>query len=139
MAKPLLEDGLWQIIEPLLPAPKPRRFRYPGRKPLTNPQALTGILFVLKSGIAWNLLPAEMNCGVAPMMRRSTGGPCTGAASAPISRAEESPTAAGWARSAESSPGAVDCVRPRSHRSLNASPTEMGADKFRGRFPSRAR
>jgi len=63
MAKPLLDDALWEIIEPLLPAPKPRRFRYPGRKPLTNRQALTGILFVLRSGIAWNLLPAEMNCG----------------------------------------------------------------------------
>jgi hypothetical protein len=25
---------LWQRIEPLLPPPKPRRFRYPGRKPL---------------------------------------------------------------------------------------------------------
>jgi hypothetical protein len=27
MAKPLLPDELWQRIEPLLPAPKPRRFR----------------------------------------------------------------------------------------------------------------
>ena len=63
MAKPLLTDELWAQIEPLLPPAKPRRFRYPGRKPLDNRQALTGILFVLKSGIAWELLPQEMGCG----------------------------------------------------------------------------
>jgi transposase len=35
-AKPWeVPDGLWQRIEPLLPK-KPRRFRYPGRKPLTT-------------------------------------------------------------------------------------------------------
>jgi transposase len=34
-----------------------------GRPPITHRQALTGILFVLKTGIAWEDLPAEMNCG----------------------------------------------------------------------------
>src|SRR5215471_16318654 len=63
MAKPLLTDELWERIEPLLPPPKPRRFRYPGRKPISHRQALTGILFVLKSGIPWELLPQEMGCG----------------------------------------------------------------------------
>ena len=63
VAKPLLPDDLWELIEPLLPPPKPRRFRYPGRKPLTHRQALTGILFVLKTGIPWEDLPVEMGCG----------------------------------------------------------------------------
>jgi transposase len=63
MAKPILDDELWQIIEPLLPKPKRRRFRYPGRKPISNRQALTGILFVLRTGIAWNMLPQELGCG----------------------------------------------------------------------------
>ncbi len=63
MAKPLLDDELWAVIEPLLPAMKQRRFRYPGRKPITHRQALTGILFVLRTGLAWNRLPVEMNCG----------------------------------------------------------------------------
>ena len=63
MAKPLIDDELWTIIEPLLPAPKPRRFRYPGRKPIDNRQALTGIVFVLKTGIGWEDLPQEMGCG----------------------------------------------------------------------------
>jgi transposase len=63
MAKPLVDDELWGVIEPLLPAPKPRRFRYPGRKPVDNRRALTGILFVLKTGIGWEDLPQEMGCG----------------------------------------------------------------------------
>src|SRR6266545_4768403 len=63
MAKPLLPDELWELVRPLLPEPKPRRFRYPGRKPITDRQALTGILFVLKTGIPWEDLPAEMGCG----------------------------------------------------------------------------
>lgn len=63
MAKLLLSDELWNEIEPLLPAPKPRRFRFPGRKPIDNRRALTGILFVLKTGIGWEDLPQEMGCG----------------------------------------------------------------------------
>lgn len=63
MAKPILDDELWGIIEPVLPPPKPRRFRYPGRKPITHRQTLTGILFVLKTGIPWEDLPQEMGCG----------------------------------------------------------------------------
>jgi len=63
MAKPLLDDELWAVIEPLLPAAKPRRRRHPGRKLLRDRKTLTGILFVLKTGIAWEDLPQEMGCG----------------------------------------------------------------------------
>ena len=63
MAKPLIDDELWAVIEPLLPAPKPRRFRYPGRKPIDNRRALAGIVFVLKTGMGWEDLPREMGCG----------------------------------------------------------------------------
>ena len=63
MAKVLVTDELWTVVEPMLPAAKPRRFRYPGRKPSDNRRALTGILFVLKTGIAWEDLPQEMGCG----------------------------------------------------------------------------
>ena len=63
MAKELVTDALWEMVEPLLPPPKPRRYRYPGRKPIENRKALTGILFVLKSGIPWEMLPQEMGCG----------------------------------------------------------------------------
>ena len=63
MAKPLVSDALWEVVQPLLPPPKPRRRFHPGRKPLDDRKALTGILFVLKTGIPWEDLPVEMGCG----------------------------------------------------------------------------
>ena len=63
MAKAILDESLWILIEPVLPAPKPRRKKYPGRKPISNRQALTGILFVLRTGIPWEYLPQELGCG----------------------------------------------------------------------------
>lgn len=63
MAKLIVNDELWELIKPILPLPKPRRYRYPGRKRLEDRKALTGILFVLKTGIAWEDLPQEMGCG----------------------------------------------------------------------------
>jgi transposase len=68
MAKPLVPDALWQIVEPLLPArPDPGRrrgrFRRGGRPPVGDRQALTGIVFVLRTGIQRDRLPAELGCG----------------------------------------------------------------------------
>lgn len=61
MAARLLSDELWQLVEPLLPVPK--RSPKGGRPPVGNRQALTGILFVLKTGIPWGELPQGMGCG----------------------------------------------------------------------------
>ena len=36
---------------------------HPGRKPLDDRRVLTCILFVLQSGIPWEMLPQEMGCG----------------------------------------------------------------------------
>lgn len=63
MAKPILDDTLWALIEPHLPAPKKRRRRFPGRKPIGHRQALSEILFVLRTGIPWELLPQELGWG----------------------------------------------------------------------------
>jgi transposase len=61
MAKELVTDELWETIEPLLPPepPKPEG----GRPRIDDRAALTGIVFVLKSGIPWEMLPKEMGCG----------------------------------------------------------------------------
>jgi transposase len=61
MSKELVSDELWEIIEPLLPPepPKPRG----GRPRVPDRAALAGIVFVLKSGIPWEMLPKEMGCG----------------------------------------------------------------------------
>jgi transposase len=70
-AKPWeVPDGLWERIEPLLPA-RQRRFRYPGRKPLDDRRVLQGILFVLHTGIGWEHLPQELGfgCGMTAWRR----------------------------------------------------------------------
>jgi transposase len=65
-----VSDELWERIEPLLPT-KPRRFRYPGRKPLDDRRVLQGILFVLHTGIGWEHLPQELGfgCGMTAWRR----------------------------------------------------------------------
>ena len=59
----LIDDDLWARVEPLLPKRRPRNRQYAGRKPIPDRAVLTGILFVLRSGLPWNMLPKEMGCG----------------------------------------------------------------------------
>ena len=61
MAKPLLSDELWNRIKPLIPPERPKPEG--GRPRLSDRAALTGILFVLRTGIQWQMLPKEMGCG----------------------------------------------------------------------------
>ena len=61
MATPLVSDDLWAVVEPLLPTepPKPKG----GRPRVPDRACLAGIVFVLKSGIPWEMLPQELGCG----------------------------------------------------------------------------
>jgi transposase len=57
----LVSDKLWKLVEPLLPKSRPSPKG--GRPRVSDRQTLTGIVFVLKTGIPWQALPKEMNCG----------------------------------------------------------------------------
>jgi transposase len=59
---PELDDELWNLIEPLLPRTT-RRYRHPGRRQIDDRKVLSGILFVLSTGIAWQRLPQELGFG----------------------------------------------------------------------------
>ena len=61
MAKPLVSDELWEVIAPLIPPERPKPAG--GRPRVPDRAALSGILFVLRSGIPWEMLPQEMGCG----------------------------------------------------------------------------
>jgi transposase len=61
MSGQLIPEEVWQLIEPLLPKrpPHPKG----GRPVIADRDVLTGIIFMLKTGIAWEDLPTEMGCG----------------------------------------------------------------------------
>jgi transposase len=60
-ASTLVPDDLWEAIEPLLPKepPKPKG----GRPHVSHRAALGGIIFVLRTGCPWRLLPSALGCG----------------------------------------------------------------------------
>jgi transposase len=60
MSRPLVTDELWAIVEPLLPEhqPSPKG----GRPRVSDRVCLTGLLFMLKTGIPWEDFPCEMGC-----------------------------------------------------------------------------
>jgi transposase len=66
MASSVLSDDLYKRLEPFVPKPKNNRHvQFAGRKPAEPRQVLTGILFVLRTGIPWRWLPAtsDFPCG----------------------------------------------------------------------------
>jgi transposase len=68
MVKPLVSKALWGAIEPLLP-PEPAKPKG-GRPRVDDRAALAGILFVLRSGIPWEMLPSEIGCSGMTCWRR---------------------------------------------------------------------
>lgn len=62
MARSLVSDELWEVVQPLLPRHRVRPGKR-GRPPVDDRACLTGIIFVPQSGIPWEMLPQEMGCG----------------------------------------------------------------------------
>ena len=54
----LVPDDLWERVAPLLP-PAPERRRHPGRLRVPDRAALAGVMYVLRTGVAWRDVPAE--------------------------------------------------------------------------------
>src|SRR5438034_4242680 len=63
MSYDLIDDAIWKRLAPLIPARRRRRGHRHGRPPIPDRAVLTGILFVLRSGIPWRMLPRQMGCG----------------------------------------------------------------------------
>lgn len=63
MSHTLIDDAIWTRLAPLIPPRRVRRGHRHGRPPLPDRAILTGILFVLRAGIPWQMLPRQMGCG----------------------------------------------------------------------------
>ena len=70
MSQRLIDDALWLRIEPLIPKRRRGKGHRAGRRPHPDRAVLTGILFVLRSGLPWRMLPLEMGCGSGSTCRR---------------------------------------------------------------------
>jgi transposase len=60
MSKPLVPDELWELVEPILP-------KHPyvpgvGKPRVADRVCLSGIIFLLKTGLPWEDFPQEMGC-----------------------------------------------------------------------------
>jgi transposase len=58
----VISDDIWSRLEPLIVERYPAT-HHTGRSRLADRQVLTGILFVLSTGISWAHLPKELGCG----------------------------------------------------------------------------
>jgi transposase len=84
MSKRLVCDEVWRMVEPLLPSEASRSRS--GRPRIPDRAVLSGIVFVLRSGIPWRMLPKEMGFGsgvtcwrrLRDGRRRASGLVCTG-------------------------------------------------------------
>lgn len=127
MPRPLVDDDLWAVIEPLLPPPKRRRKRHPGRKPIGDRETLSGILFVLRSGIPWEMLPKEMGCGSGMTCWRrlkawQAAGACGGGCTASCSRGCGRPTASTSRARSPIPPRSAPWARGKNWTEPNRSP-----------------
>ena len=65
----LVPDGLWEIVEPLIP-PQVERPQGGGTRYVEDRAVFTAVVYVLTTGCAWRHLPAELGVSKATAHRR---------------------------------------------------------------------
>ncbi|MGI5359083.1 IS5 family transposase [Streptomyces sp. CA-252508] len=71
MRADLVPDDLWERMAPLLPPAPERRHRHAGRLRVPDRAAFAGVMYVLRTGVAWRDVPAEaVGCSGVTAWRR---------------------------------------------------------------------
>ena len=65
-----IPDDLWELIEPILPPDKPAGTN--GRPRVPNRTVLNGILYVLRTGCQWKMVPRQYSSGSTCHLRFQT-------------------------------------------------------------------
>ncbi|CAN7478867.1 transposase [Caballeronia sp. LjRoot29] len=66
----LIDDDFWALIEPLIPTRSLPERRSAGRPRAPDRAVFSGIVFVLRSGISWTLLPKKLGYGAGQVCCR---------------------------------------------------------------------
>lgn len=70
MFEDLIDDDFWALIEPLIPTRSVSERRGAGRPRAPDRAVFCGIVFVLRSGISWPLLPKNLGYGTGQICCR---------------------------------------------------------------------
>jgi transposase len=65
-----IPDELWALIEPILPLDKPPGMN--GRPRVPNRTVMNGILYILRTGCQWKMVPREYSSGSTCHLRFQT-------------------------------------------------------------------
>jgi transposase len=70
MLEDLIDDDFWALIEPLISSRSLAKRRSAGRPRAPDRAVFSGIVFVLRSGISWTLLPQKLGYGTGQVCSR---------------------------------------------------------------------
>ena len=70
MLEDLIDDDFWALIEPLISSRSLVKRRSAGRPRAPDRAVFSGIVFVLRTGISWTLLPQKLGYGTGQVCSR---------------------------------------------------------------------
>jgi transposase len=70
MLEDLIDDDFWALIEPLISSRSLAKRRSAGRPRAPDRAVFSGIVFVLRTGISWTLLPQKLGYGTGQVCSR---------------------------------------------------------------------
>ena len=125
LGRKLVPDGLWAIVEPLIPSQRERP-QGGGTRFVEDRAVLTAIVSVLTTGCAWRHLPAEFGVSPATAHRRFVAWTEAGAVAAAAPGGARPARCAGGARLVAGSGGFGQCASEKRGELTGPNPVDRG-------------